>query len=167
MIGGFRKKKGADALLAVARELERQGSDVQLVVAGPNGQEYEAEANDLDNVQLLGWVDDEDVPRLMRGALALLFLSPYEGFGLPAAEAMAAGTPAIVANRASLPEVVGDAGIVVEPGETERIVDHVRSLWHDAAHRRQYVEAGRERAQRYTWDRCVDRLVETFKEIAA
>ena len=167
MIGGLREKKGADALLSVARELERQGSDVQLVVAGPNEDPYESEADDLDNVHLLGWVDDEDVPRLMRGALALLFLSPYEGFGLPAAEAMAAGTPAVVAERASLPEVVGDAGIVVEPGDTERIVDHVRLLRHDASRRRQYVDAGRERAQRYTWDRCVDRLVDTFEEIAA
>ncbi|MCS3824346.1 glycosyltransferase family 4 protein [Salinibacter ruber] len=167
MIGGLRKKKGADAMLSVARELERQGSDVQLVVAGPNGEEYEEEADDLDNIQLLGWVDDEHVPSLMRGSLALLFLSPYEGFGLPAAEAMAAGTPAIVADRASLPEVVGDAGIVVEPGETERIVEHVRSLRHNAARRRQYVDAGRDRAQRYTWGRCVDRLVETFERIAA
>nr|WP_279348598.1 glycosyltransferase family 1 protein [Salinibacter ruber] len=167
MIGGLREKKGADALLSVARDLERQGSGVQLVVARPNGEEYEAEADDLDNVQLLGWVDDEDVPRLMRGALALLFLSPYEGFGLPAAEAMAAGTPAIVADRASLPEVVGDAGIVVEPGETERIVDHVRTLRHNASRRCQYVDAGRERAEHYKWDQCVDRLTETFAAITA
>ncbi len=75
MIGGLREKKGGDALLAVARELEHQGSDVQLVVAGPNGDEYEAEANTLDNVHLLGWVDDEEVPRLMRGALEAVLIS--------------------------------------------------------------------------------------------
>ena len=166
MIGGLRTKKGADALLSVARELAQQGSDVQLVVAGPNGEEYEAEGEALDNVHLLGWVDDEDVPRLMRGALALLFLSPYEGFGLPAAEAMAAGTPAIVADRASLPEVVGDAGIVVEPADTECIVDHVRLLRHDASRRRHYVQAGRERGNRYTWDRCLSRLIETFEGVS-
>ncbi len=167
MIGGLRAKKGGDAMLAVARELERQGSDVQLVVAGPNGPEYEAQADDLDNVHLLGWVDDEDVPRLMRGALALLFLSPYEGFGLPAAEAMAAGTPAIVADRASLPEVVGDAGIVFDPGETKKIVSVVQALSRDDQLRDQYIAAGRERARRYMWDRCVDRLLDSFRKVAA
>jgi glycosyltransferase involved in cell wall biosynthesis len=167
MIGGLRKKKGADAMLDVARELARQGSDVQLVVAGPNGDAHEAEAAKLDNVHLLGWVDDEDVPRLMRASLALLFLSPYEGFGLPAAEAMAAGVPAIVADRASLPEVVGDAGLIVEPSDTEPIVDHVRSLRHDRALWARHTEGGRERAQRYTWDRCVDRLTETFASVTA
>ncbi|WP_263818890.1 glycosyltransferase family 4 protein [Salinibacter sp.] len=165
MIGGLRGKKGADAMLAVARELARQGSDVQLVVAGPNGDAYEAEAAGLDNVHLLGWVDDEDVPRLMRASLALLFLSPYEGFGLPAAEAMAAGVPAIVADRASLPEVVGDAGSVVEPNNTERIVERIRSLRHDQTLWARHAEAGRERARRYTWDRCVDRLATTFQDI--
>lgn len=159
MIGGLREKKGGDALLAVARELGHQGSDVQLVVAGPNGEEYEAEANDLDNLQLLGWVGDDEVPRLMRGALALLFLSPYEGFGLPAAEAMAAGTPVIVADRASLPEVVGDAGILVKPYATERIVDHVQTLLHDASLRAHYTEAGCKRARFYTWRKCLERLV--------
>ncbi|WP_043551771.1 glycosyltransferase family 4 protein [Salinibacter ruber] len=165
MIGGLRKKKGADAMLAVARELERQGSDVQIVVAGPNGDTYEAETAGLDNVHLLGWVDDEDVPRLLRGGLALMFLSPYEGFGLPAVEAMAAGIPAIVADRASLPEVVGDAGIVVEPNDTERIVDCVRSLRHDQSFRLKYVHAGNERAQRFRWDRCVNRLIRAFNSI--
>jgi glycosyltransferase involved in cell wall biosynthesis len=165
MIGGLRKKKGADAMLAVARELARQGSDVQLVVAGPNGDVYEAEAAELDNVHLLGWVDDKDVPRLMRASLALLFLSPYEGFGLPAAEAMAAGVPAIVADRASLPEVVGDAGLVVEPSDTGRIIDHVRSLRHDRALWARHAKAGRERAQQYTWDRCVNRLTDTFASV--
>ncbi|WP_251979802.1 glycosyltransferase family 4 protein [Salinibacter ruber] len=165
MIGGLRKKKGADAMLAVARELARQGSDVQLVVAGPNGDAYEAEAAELDNVHLLGWVGDKDVPRLMRASVALLFLSPYEGFGLPAAEAMAAGVPAIVADRASLPEVVGDAGLVVEPDDTERIVDHVRSLRHDQSFRLKYAHAGHERAQRFRWDRCVNRLIRAFNSI--
>ncbi|WP_259098875.1 glycosyltransferase family 4 protein [Salinibacter ruber] len=165
MIGGLREKKGGDALLAVARELEHQGSDVQLVVAGPNGEEYEAEANTLDNVHLLGWMGDEEVPRLMRGALALLFLSPYEGFGLPAAEAMAAGTPAIVSNAASLPEVVGDAGIVVDSSATDQIVEVVRVLDRDREVRDRYAAAGRDRAQAYTWARCVDRLLSTFENI--
>jgi glycosyltransferase involved in cell wall biosynthesis len=120
----------------------------------------------MENVHLLGWVEDEAVPGLMRASLSLLFLSPYEGFGLPAVEAMATGTPAIVADCASLPEVVGDAGIVVEPNDTQRIVDHVRSLRSDQALRERYVRAGRERARRYTWERCVSRLSDTLVSIS-
>ena len=168
MLGGVRKKKGGAHLLAVARELAAQGSDMQLIVAGgPHDADHEEAAHSMDNVHLLGWVAEEEMPGLMRGALALLFLSPYEGFGMPAAEAMAVGTPTIVADRASLPEVVGDAGIVVEPSDTERIVEHVRTLRHDDAYCQRYQAAGRERAQRFTWDRCVDRLVNTFETVIA
>ncbi len=165
MVGGLRKKKGGGALLSVARRLRERGSDVQLVVAGPNGDAYEAEAKELDNVHLLGWVPDDDMPRLMRGALALLFLSRYEGFGLPAAEAMAAGTPAVVSDVASLPEVVGEAGIVVDPNATDHIVDNLQSLRRDRKMQDRYAAAGRERAQTYSWDRCVDRLLTTFEDV--
>ena len=163
MIGGLREKKGAAAMLAVARELERQGSPVQLVIAGPNGAAYEAQANAMSNVHLLGWVDDADVPRLMRASLALIFLSLYEGFGLPAAEAMAAGVPAIVSNAASLPEVVGGAGIVVDPNDTHAIVERITVLEKDSALRQHYITAGQKRAEYFTWDRCVDRLVDAFE----
>jgi glycosyltransferase involved in cell wall biosynthesis len=165
MVGGLRKKKGGNALLSVARRLRERGSDIQLVVAGPNGDAYEAEAEELDNVHLLGWVPDDDMPRLMRGALALLFLSRYEGFGLPAAEAMAAGTPAIVSDAASLPEVVGDAGIVVDPNATDDIVNVVQALDRDRGMRDRYAVAGRERAQTYTWAQCVDRLLTTLQSV--
>lgn len=158
-IGGLREKKGADAMLAVARELEQQGSEVQIVVAGPNGDAYEAEAAELDNVHLLGWVEDEDVPRLMRASLALLFLSPYEGFGLPAAEAMAAGTPAIVADRASLPEVTGGAGVIVDPEKTTNVVGKVSRLAENEALRQKVIRRGKKRAQKYTWKKCVDRVI--------
>jgi len=164
MVGGLRRKKGGDALLAVARTLKERGSDIQLVVAGPNGDAYEAQAEALGNVHLLGWVPDEEMPRHMRGALALLFLSQYEGFGLPAAEAMAAGVPAIVSNVASLPEVVGEAGMVVEPSETDMIVEKVRSIEQDPILRKKMIEAGQERARKFTWEQCVDRLLEVVEE---
>ncbi len=78
---------------------------------------------------------------------------------------MAAGTPAIVADRASLPEVVGEAGIVVDPNATDHIVDILQSLRRDRKMQDRYATAGRARAQTYTWDRCVDRLLTTFENI--
>ncbi|MFM8008082.1 MAG: glycosyltransferase, partial [Dolichospermum sp.] len=115
IIGGLRLRKGADFVLDVAKGLLDTNSDLKIVVAGDSEPEYIAAAKELPNIKLLGIVPDHDLPRLMRCASSLLFLSHYEGFGIPAIEAMATGTPPIVSNRASLPEVVGTAGIVVEP----------------------------------------------------
>jgi glycosyltransferase involved in cell wall biosynthesis len=94
-----------------------------------------------------------------------LFLSRYEGFGLPAAEAMAAGTPAVVSDVASLPEVVGEAGIVVDPNATDHIVDILQSLRRDRKMQDRYAAAGRERAQTFSWGRCVDRLLTMFEDV--
>jgi glycosyltransferase involved in cell wall biosynthesis len=110
-------------------------------------------------------IPDEDLPRLLRGALSLLFLSPYEGFGIPALEAMAAGIPAVVSNTASLPEVVGDAGIVVDPEATDAIVDILINLEDNSRLREDYGQKGRQRATQYTWSQCVDRLMNAFKQL--
>jgi len=166
MIGGLRQKKGGDAYLTLAQHLQRQHSNLQIVIAGTSDPAYIQAAQDFPNIHLLGLVPDADLPRFLRGSLALLFLSPYEGFGIPALEAMAAGVPAIVANRAALPEVVGDAGIVVEPDATAEIVDILVTLNNNTALRHDYIQRGQHHAAQYTWDRCVDRLITAFNEFA-
>lgn len=166
MIGGLRQKKGGDYYLAIAHQLQQHKSELQIVIAGTSEPQYIKAAQDHPNVHLLGLVPDEDLPRLLRGSLALLFLSLYEGFGIPALEAMAAGVPAIVANRAALPEVVGDAGIIVEPGATEEIIDILLALNNNSALRNDYIQRGQLHATQYTWDRCVDRLITAFNEFA-
>jgi glycosyltransferase involved in cell wall biosynthesis len=166
VIGGLREKKGGDDVLAIARELERQGSPIQVVVAGPNGDPYAEEARERPNVHLEGMVPDEALPGMVRGAVSLLFLSPYEGCGIPALEAMAAGIPAVVSDRASLPEVTGEAGIVVEPSDTGAIADRLMNLERDASLRERLGRAGRERAKHYTWDRCAGRVLDALHTIA-
>lgn len=166
MIGGLRQKKGGDAYLALAQYLQRQRINIQIVIAGTSEPSYIQAAQAFPNIHLLGVVPDEELPRLLRGSLALLFLSPYEGFGIPALEAMAAGVPAIVANRAALPEVVGDAGIVVEPDATAEIADILVALNNNTALRNDYIQRGQHHAAQYTWDRCVDRLIAAFNEFA-
>jgi glycosyltransferase involved in cell wall biosynthesis len=165
IIGGLREKKGADHVLAVARLLNQLRRDLEIVVAGASEARYIAAAREYPNVTLLGTVSDFDLPRLVRCASSLLFLSPYEGFGIPALEAMAAGIPAVVANRASLPEIVGDAAIVVEPTMTAAIVDILVDLDRIPSFRAEYIHKGDRHAAKYTWANCVDRLVtalETF-----
>lgn len=164
IIGGLKEKKGAADTLAVARSLLAKKSDLQIVVAGSSEPEYIEAAKELPNVHLLGLVEEESLPHLVRGACSLLFLTPYEGFGIPALEAMAAAIPVMVSNRASLPEVVGDAGFIVEPTETEKIVDILTNLANDNSLWETYSQIGRDRASVYTWDKCVHTVLNTLKE---
>jgi alpha-1,3-rhamnosyl/mannosyltransferase len=84
----------------------------------------------------------------------LLYPSVYEGFGLPALEAMASGIPVITSNRSSLPEVVGDVGITVEPGDEQGFAEALRTLAEDPAAAAARGAAGVERARHFTWARC-------------
>ncbi|MBG1271574.1 glycosyltransferase family 4 protein [Nostoc sp. WHI] len=166
VIGGLRQKKGGDRVLAVAKALLERKSNLNIVVAGELEAEYIEAAKTYSNITLLGMVLDEDLPGLLRQASSLLFLSLYEGFGMPALEAMAVGTPAIVSNRASLPEVVGDAGIVVNPEETDAIVEILINLEANPRLAEEYVQRGRKHAAEHTWLRCVDRVVIALQEFA-
>ncbi len=166
-IGGLRAPKGGRHLLDVAIELRNRKSDIQLVVAGPNDAGLASEASQMPNVRLLGMVPDDQLPGLLKHSLALLFLSLYEGYGIPALEAMAVGTPAIVANRASLPEVAGTAGIVVEPDEPAAIAALCESLLANQTQRTEYVIKGRIHAAERTWDRCADAVINALRKGAA
>lgn len=166
MVGGLRQKKGGDHFLAVAEKLHQRHSNIQIVIAGASDLKYVQAAEAHPNIKLLGVVSDQALPVLMRGSLCLLFLSLYEGFGIPALEAMAAAVPAVVANRASLPEVVGDAGIVVEPKRPDDIVDVLIEFERNDALREQYIQKGREHVQRYTWENCAERVIEALNQFS-
>lgn len=117
----------------------------------------EAEIDTLANkgqVRALGYLATDDLLQLYAGATLLLYPSVYEGFGLPALEAMASGIPVITSNRSSLPEVVGDVGITVEPGDEKGFAEAIRMLAEDPAARAARGTAGVERARQFTWTRC-------------
>ena len=166
IVGGLRLKKGADYVLAVAKQLQDRRSDLQILVAGESETIYSDAAKKYPNITLLGTISDLDLPNLVRGASSSLFLSHYEGFGIPPLEAMAAGVPAVVSDRASLPEVVGDAGIVVDPNDAVAIAEILVDLDRSPQLRADYISRGRERAATYTWDKCVDRVVDTLNKFA-
>lgn len=166
VIGGLRHKKGGQHILSVARSLYLQKSDLQIVVAGELEADYVEAAQAYPNIKLLGMVPDEQLPHLLRSASSLLFLSLYEGFGIPALEAMAAGIPVVVSNRSSLPEVVGDAGIIVDPDATDHITNILRNLESDSHLHQDYSLRGQKHAAQYTWSRCVDRVVTAFHQFA-
>jgi len=107
-------------------------------------------------VHFTGRVADELLPALYAGAMAFAYLSVYEGFGLPPLEAMAAGTPVITGNLTSIPEVVGEAGMMVDPLDVDAIARGLKELVENQELRSRLGEAGVERAKQFTWDKAAE-----------
>ncbi|PSO44870.1 hypothetical protein BRC21_00825 [Candidatus Saccharibacteria bacterium SW_7_54_9] len=157
----FPYKRADQAVRAFARVINREGrKDLRLKLAGKDpgeeSQRLKQIAHDhgvYDRVDVLGVVSHDEMPKLYRGAEAFLFPSTVETFGLPVLEAMACGTPVIASDRMSVPEIVGDAGLLVDPDDTSALTDAVCRLLENESLRKELREAGKERAQHFTWER--------------
>jgi glycosyltransferase involved in cell wall biosynthesis len=158
LVGGLRKKKGATDILRFAQALEALDASVAVLVVGPTDQEFRGAAGACRNLRILDrGFPDEQMARLVRGASVAVSLSSYEGFGIPLLEAMAAGVPVVAANRTAFPEVVGDAGFLVDPADCNEIAALVRDLINDHGMRTEYIARGRKRADGYRWSACAAR----------
>jgi glycosyltransferase involved in cell wall biosynthesis len=115
-------------------------------------------------VLLPGFVAQADLPALYRQATLLVYPSLYEGFGLPPLEAMACGTPVVTSNTTSLPEVVGEAALTVDPTSTEEITAAMARLLDDASLRRHLRQAGLARAAEFTWSRTAESLLASLMD---
>ena len=161
--------KGLKFLLEAVAGLRRE-RDVELVIVGkPMKDGYtEGLIEELklgDCVTYAGKVDTSELVRHYSEASMLVVPSVYEGFGLPAAEAMACGTPVVSTTAGALPEVVGDAGILVPPKDTRAIVQAVRTLLDDKNKRRQLGARGRERVLKlFNWDNTAKQTAEYYRE---
>jgi glycosyltransferase involved in cell wall biosynthesis len=142
-----------------------------LVIVGMNGWGMERFSGKLRHmiadgeVHLLGYVPQGDLPALYSGARLLVYPSLYEGFGLPPLEAMPCGVPVIASHRASLPEVVGDAGVLVEALDDHAIAQHMHALIEDNALHACLSEAGRARAQTFTWRKFAHETIAVYKKV--
>ena len=116
-------------------------------------------------VRLLGYVPAEALPQVYAGSRMLIYPSLYEGFGLPPLEAMASGAPVITSNQASLPEVVGDAGVQVHPHDLDGLVEAMRVLIEDDAEWHRRSALGLERARMFSWERCADATVAAYRTV--
>ena len=158
-LGGLNHLDGGDRILAVADELAGRGLGTRIHVAGiQHDPALMAAARAHPNVELLGYVQSERLAPLMAGADALLYLTRYETFGMGAAEAMACGTPVITCHNTAVPEVVGDAGIYVDPEDPAQVVSAMYTLQTDPIMRKKYVARGHARATGYTWEACVEKV---------
>ena len=151
-------RKNHTTLLRAFEMLHPLHPNVALVLAGNRGWLYHGFLDELQNspvrhhVRLLGKVPETDLPALLSAATVFAFPSRYEGFGLPPLEAMACGTPVVCSNSSSLPEVVGDAVILCEPGNASAWEKEMTRLLRHKDMRQQLVARGRSRAATYTWD---------------
>jgi len=140
--------------------------DLAFVLVGTRGwkirellTEIEADPALRDRVVFTGFVSDEYLSAIYSGAEAFVYPSLYEGFGLPPLEAMQCGLPVIVSNTSSMPEVVGDAGILVDPLDRDQICQAILSLLQDRDSRRQFAAKGLARAREFSWKRCADKTI--------
>jgi glycosyltransferase involved in cell wall biosynthesis len=166
-LGTLEPRKNVEALLrAYAAARKTLPQDVKLVVAGGKGWGYEpvfetAEKLDLgDTLQFPGFVPDDELPLWYSAAEIFVYPSLYEGFGLPPLEAMACGTPVIASNSTSLPEVVGDAGILVSPHDDDALRDAILRVAGDQSLREEMSRKGIERAAMFSW---VETAIKTIR----
>jgi glycosyltransferase involved in cell wall biosynthesis len=171
---GESPQKNIDNLLrAFARVRSRETHRCRLVIAGRmplRGADLPALARGLgiaDSVVFTGHLDDLDVAMLLAHASLLAFPSRYEGFGLPALEAMQSGVPVACSNAASLPEVAGQAARYFDPYDIDQMSQAIDALLSDAALRDRLIEAGRENLKRFSWPRAAERTLEIYQRVAS
>jgi len=171
-LGTVQPRKNLVRLVAAFGAMRAAGLPHTLVIVGRSGwladPIYEAVTTHglTEHVRFTGYVPDADLPALYAGADVLAFVSLYEGFGMPALEAMAYSTPVVVANTSSLPEVVGDAGLLVDPTNVAAIAAALTRVVSDRTLRARLVAAGRARVAEYTWERCARETLAVLESTA-
>ncbi|MBN1478552.1 glycosyltransferase family 4 protein [Candidatus Sumerlaeota bacterium] len=171
-VGIDKPHKGHDfTLAAVARLGASADGRLPLVIVGPEERRFRKrhrEALRLGGVEVIfpGWIEEERLPALYRGAVALLFPSQREGFGFPAIEALAAGCPVLAADSGALPEVVGEGGVLLPPDDAGAWAKAMERVAGDESHRRDLIECGRRRAEQFSWARTAAQMVEVYRRAA-
>jgi glycosyltransferase involved in cell wall biosynthesis len=172
-VGALQARKNVPLAIEAYARLMGRGTECELVVAGGD---RGGRIDVLDailrtrltgRVHLVGHVEDEELPALYSAARVLVFPSLYEGFGLPALEAMASGTPVVASNTTGLAEAVGEAGLTVDPTSAEELADALGRVLNDTALRERLIAAGHERAAHFTWARAAGATADVYRDVLA
>ena len=182
-LGGFDQRKNVPTLLKAFAQLAKDSRGF-LVVAGrlpeygldlaiqakrsdffPDPRPIVQELGIEERVIFTGWVPEEDKPALYSAARALVFPSLYEGFGLPPLEALACGTPVIASNRGSLPEIVGEGGLLLEPDDVEGLAGAMEKLLNDDKLWEDLRERGLAHAARFSWEKTAQETLAVYQEV--
>jgi len=169
-VGTLEERKNVGTLLAAYADVARRCPKVPpLVLAGRAGSQATAWLESIERpplsgrVRYMGYVSDEQRRELFESAALFVLPSREEGFGMPALEAMAAGVPVVVSNRGALPEVVDDAGLVVEPDDTEALAGAMERMLTDEAFATASAAKGIQRARHFRWANTAACVIEAFE----
>lgn len=170
VVGSRGPHKNFETTLKAFARLEPRKAGIRLVAAGIRGasateQILMDELKLSDEVLFVPAPDDATIANFYAGALALLYPSRHEGFGLPVLEAMRCGTAVITSEKSSLPEVAGDAALYADPGDPESICQAMRSLVSDEAGRQELIRRGAARAAMFSWDRTASETAEVYRSL--
>jgi len=172
-VGNLEPGKNRDRLIAAYSRLRERGLEHHLVIAGQRAWRYESELELVrrlrldDVVHFLGYVDGTDMPGLYSGADLLAFPSLYEGFGLPVLEAMACGTPVVTSSVSALPEVAGDAALLVDPKDVTALAEAMERALADEALHADLRARGLERAREFSWEKAARETVQVYEAVAS
>jgi len=171
-VGTIEPRKNLEKLVRAFKLLiESRGDKYELVIVGKLGWKYDAFLQSLktlgiqDKIKFLGYVPDTDLPIIYKHASVFVYPSVYEGFGLPVLEAMAYGTPVITSNVSSLPEVAGDAALLVNPYDEGQIAEGMDKVLSDPELRRQLIRRGREQVKKFSWMETASRTLELYEQV--
>jgi len=154
-------------------QFSQENKDTEIWFVGPEDprrtpglRAQAAELGVAERVKFVGYAAYADLPEILGGAIALIFPSLWEGFGLPVLEAMACGTPVITSNRSALPEVAGDAALLIDPESSEALVEGMGAIATDNTLRENLRQAGLTRVQQFSWQKTAEQTAELLYQVA-
>lgn len=172
-LGTLEPRKNIERLIEAYSAVKREKPEETpvLVIAGRKGWMYDTifekvqKSSLQDSIIFTGYVEDKDVPVLMKGALIFLFPSLYEGFGLPVLEAMACGTPVLTSTVSSLPEVAGDSCLLVDPYSLNEITGAIKRLIEDDDLRYELSQKGLARCSKFSWEATAETFIDAYRQM--
>ena len=169
-VGVLQPRKNIPTLIKAYYKLKKEGIKDKLVITGGKGWQYKEIFETVERLNLqkevifTGHIPDDDLPKLYNAADLFAFPSLYEGFGIPPLEAMACGIPVITSNTGSLPEVVGDAGIMVDPYDIDGLAKAMYEVLNNEGLKEEMVKKGLERAKMFSWKKCAKEVLDVYEE---
>lgn len=170
-VGTLEPRKNIITLLKSFYKLRNRMANYKLVIVGGRGWKYKkifetvTALNIQSSVLFMGYVPESDLPALYNAADLFVYPSLYEGFGLPPLEAMACGTPIITSNTSSLPEVVGNAGLMIDPYNIDKLADSMYGVLIDEDLQANMIQKGINRAKMFSWERCASETLKSYENV--
>jgi len=172
-IGNLEPRKNIPNLIRAFSRCRKQNADLKLVIAGKKGWMFKeifdtiTELNLEKSVIYLDYVPHEDLPGLYNAAMIFVFVPFYEGFGLPVLEAMQCGTAVITSNTSSLPEIVGEKGIMVDPLDVVELAEKMTLFISDEHLRQENIRYNLSQCQQFSWEKCAQQTAEVYEEVCS